>query len=67
MVEPARVNPKLLDSIQKRGKPIDLDDFKQSLIDLFDDVLRGQHIKDIEKQGKIARLRAKILIELKDL
>lgn len=67
MVEPARVNPKLLDSIQKRGKPLDLDDFKQSLIDLFDDVLRGQHIQDIEKQGKIARLRAKILIELKDL
>lgn len=51
----------------KKNDKITLADFKDSVVGLFDDFLKDPSLLKGEKQGKIARLRAKILIELRDL
>ena len=42
-------------------------DFRENLLDLFDKMLKQAKITDISKLSKIARIRARIDIELKDL
>ena len=42
-------------------------DFRENLMSLFDDMLKKAKITDQNKLAKLARLRAKIDIELKDL
>lgn len=55
----------LLLEIKGDSEDIDIDVLKENIIGLFDDLLK--EITDPTKQGLIARLRSKIIIELKDL
>jgi len=55
----------LFNQIKEKGKDISIKDFKDSLIDLFDEMIK-QSIDKKDKE-KIARIRAYVDIKFKDL
>ncbi len=56
----------VLELIKGNSEVLEVEAFKDALIKLFDDVLK-QEFSTPEQQGKIARLRARIQIDLRDL
>jgi len=59
-----KVKVRLFDQLQTEDKTID---FRENLLNLFDDMLNSANITDPEKLQKLAKVRARIEIELKDL
>ena len=59
-------DPDLLKVLKGTDKKIDLKKFKSSMLKLFHGIINEDGV-DVETRGKIARLRARIEIELRDI
>lgn len=66
--KPKPVKADLLSVVKESKGEFNLQDFKASVIGLFSDILKqeGHGLSD-DVKGKLARLRARIEIELRDL
>lgn len=62
--KPKKVN--LLTVVKDKQETVNLSTFKLSMLGLFYDIINEQSV-DSDTKGKIARLRARIEIELKDI
>lgn len=60
-------NSDFLDAIKDEDGGVDMEVFKTQLISLFDGYMKGGYIEDKEKIAKLARIRARLIIEMKDL
>lgn len=62
----ARKRVDLFSTLKGTDTTVDISVFKDSVLELFKKVLQSDEV-DAETTGKLARLRARIEIELKDL
>ena len=65
MADPKKIE--LLSKIKGTKKKVPMADWKESVVGLFEDTLKKGGIEDPEILGKIARLKARIEIEFRDL